>query len=453
MQDEYLMKIESEFSNCVELIFNFTSRHSVTTFGGVPDIQSDFGQRLFMVAVHKGFHLAQEKIIDTLLWLEREISEIQERIKESRKQGKGNVKQLQHYKYKLGYYIKVTKKCADSIAWQMIGQQHYIARRLFIGEPNMPLQSTNLKMGIEFVKEYNNANPASFALLSDLTTFIQIGDALIVNGTTGTLKIVELKEGKVNKDILDFLKFYGKSKCDYALHSFIEDNGEKYLQQMNRIVRQCQRSQATTKILNTGQGVEPIDGMNVKISEDYYELEYFEDVVYNLLKQVNNKNWAIDIIEGCLFIGAYKGNFPGQQAFKMWTKLEGFSGPIIDFRSTFYAPIAVPPFLLPLGEKTIMDIIFGRKHLVLGLNFDPWLRLARLIGLQTNYYSRKQTAKMLNDKSQFKPYIHKDKAIKFSLNGKELAMGDGLVGRMLFDLVLPSSTHLLIKETLEIEWK
>ena len=69
----------------------------------------------------------------------------------------------------------IIRKLADSIAWRMIGGQNYIARRLCLRESSRPtLKASSLASVLNIVNEYNDSNPLGFALISDITSFVQL---------------------------------------------------------------------------------------------------------------------------------------------------------------------------------------------------------------------------------------------------------------------------------------
>lgn len=64
--------------------------------------------------------------------------------------------------------------------------------------------------------------------------------------------ISEVKEGKENKRIVDFMHFYSESKCDRALQMFCEQSGPKSVKQLERMVRQAGRMAHFTEIVSKG---------------------------------------------------------------------------------------------------------------------------------------------------------------------------------------------------------
>ena len=101
----------------------------------------------------------------------------------------------------------------DSIAWQLIGQQLCYARRLFKEHRQPDLRHCNLKSVVIAAENQINNNSGSMSLISDLTSFVQVGDLLTMS-STGKLGIVEVKEGEKNRAICEFMEFFLKHGCE-----------------------------------------------------------------------------------------------------------------------------------------------------------------------------------------------------------------------------------------------
>src|SRR5690606_807424 len=94
------------------------------------------------------------------------------------------------------------------IAWQLLQNQTHNARRLHIGQNSKKiLENSNIDHAISISNKINE-DPMSFALISDITGFVQIGDLLVLD--KNGLGIVELKEGKVNAKIQQFLREFAE---------------------------------------------------------------------------------------------------------------------------------------------------------------------------------------------------------------------------------------------------
>ena len=119
----------------------------------------------------------------------------------------------------LDFKERVLRKLADGIAWQILRANNAV-RRFSISDKLQAIQPSNLRREKYFVDSYNDSNPLSFALLSDITSFIQIGDALIINfNEFGTIAMVELKDSEINEKVRTAVdSFYETGGCGRYLH-------------------------------------------------------------------------------------------------------------------------------------------------------------------------------------------------------------------------------------------
>ena len=100
---------------------------------------------------------------------------------------------------------------ADAIAWQLLGHQLAHARRFFKSTAQPDLYNSNFESVVCAAQETLKDKPDAVSLISDLTSFIQVGDLLVYEPEKG-LTIAEVKEGSMNAKIGDFMKFYTESR-------------------------------------------------------------------------------------------------------------------------------------------------------------------------------------------------------------------------------------------------
>ena len=441
------MRSQVEFRRKVERICDYALSHGIASVGGSIN---ESNARQFVEAVHQGFGSAQEEIITALLELNRKKKELGLSLKTANRQrNKKSVGELKKALATQDYREQVIRKIADSIAWQLFRHAHHVARRFYMGQPLTPISSSNLQSGIEFVKHFNTSNPQGFALLTDITSFIQIGDVLMLdpNGEKAGLHIVELKEGRVNYENREFLNFYYETGCDRALHYFHQDKGKKQFEQLMRMARQDSRSSKAMSLLNKGSGYDPGTEMDVRISEDTYVLHDYLEMISDLLGQCEEKGWAITVVDDCIMIGAYKAGFPASAAFGGWVRGMGIRYPIVEFRQTFRVPVTLPPFLLPLGKDELMKLTFGEKTIFLCIDFDRLMDMGTGMGMTACWLSPKETARLTTKKVG--PFVFDNRCLSFGLGKAQVHVGDGILARMLFEFVRPVSALGLIKHTLE----
>lgn len=162
-------------------------------------------------------------------------------------------------KNRLGAYFHI----ADGIAWQLINGEIHISRRLFIGETTKQLNSSNLDHAITVANEINQF-PENFALISDLTHFVQIGDLLI--RTPESIGITELKQGAVNEKIAKLVNKMSNPDCPIkVIEEEISTFDTNTIKQLDRVLRQQKRAFQAIEVINKDKGNDPKTGQKITV--------------------------------------------------------------------------------------------------------------------------------------------------------------------------------------------
>ncbi|MGU5652407.1 hypothetical protein [Aeromonas allosaccharophila] len=345
----------------------------------------------------------------------------------------------------------IIRGIADAIAWQLLGNQLAYARRFFKAIPQPDLYNSNFKSVVLAAKESLKRKPNTVSLISDLTSFIQIGDLLECDPKKG-LTIVEVKEGAMNAKIGDFMHFYMQSQCDQALHYFAEQEGEQAIQQLQRMSRQVKRMSYVRSVINTGNGVDPDTNEKVKIPDSFFPIETWDNQLTHTLNQSDDKGWAIDVIDNCLFLGVYASKhmrIGGHIIFNQWFDQEGGTpecprSRLIDCMQT---PLALPIFSRNIPDEYKFDVLFGRKHVCMGLCIEKLLEECKNIGYSVRFATNKEQG--LWDKTGKRPYKHKGKSVFIGDGLKEALLMDGIFLRIMFHGQTPMSVIKTVIENIE----
>ncbi|MCK4796444.1 MAG: hypothetical protein KAT05_03635 [Spirochaetes bacterium] len=303
-----------------------------------------------------------------------------------------------------------------------------------------------------FIENYRTENPNSFVLISDLTSFIQIGDLVIVDVKPNnySISIAELKEGKINHETLQSYELFLKTQNENILHNFYKEKGEHGFKQLIRIAKQHLRMSSTSNILKNKKGKDPFNNFDILLPEkEFITDEYNEDVV-NLIEKLQQNSWAINVIDDCLYIGVYTDKTPSSIVFLSWMKSINVDYPIFDFMQSIFSPGIQPHCFQMIGEKNIIDLTLFKKNIKMCLNFDVWMEKSKDIGITARWLSTKETCKILNSYKEYKPVIINNRAIEFSQNEKKMLLFDGLLMRIFFELSTPTTILHMIKYLLEL---
>ena len=405
----------------------------------------------FTVQVHKGFFIAQKNAIFLLRKILKEQKLLNVDLKQARREkNKDKIHEIDDLIKKAKYQEMVVRKSMDSIAWQLFNYDITVMRRLYYGQELIDITDSNLDSELYYIDEYVKENPEGFVLISDLTSFIQVGDIVTFTPQKG-LQIGELKAGKTNYEMFQIIENIVKENCPNYLISELNKLDKKKKEQLSRDIRQIDRSIKTCKTINEGKGIDLFTGLSVTIDKDEIPLGTFDHTVNELLEKCTKKGHAISVIEGCLLIGVYETEKFPSIAFEAWAKGLGINMPIVDFRQTMFDPLGYPIFLQPFKEDYILDIIQGKKVVKMTIDINAWMRTFENDRIKWRWLSEKETAR-INSKFKGKSGIFslEKKGIEIeNENGVKQYIGEGVFSRIFTGFNTPSSIKKLLIAIME----
>ncbi|KAA6168699.1 hypothetical protein [Pseudomonas veronii] len=404
-------------------LYDFSTKGSESIWEELPhnDVKtnSEFRKR-FLTLSHAGMSAAQQEIIELV---------------DSKKTLNGSEKILMH-------------GIADAMAWQLIGNQLCYARRFYKNHKPVDLKQSNFQSVVSAASERNQRDPGSFSLISDLTSFVQVGD-LLTMGSGGGLSIAEVKEGQKNHELMQFMDFFSKSGCPRAFQFFAEKHGESGIKQLQRMLRQTNRMGHVGEILSKGHSRDPDTNHNIYIPEETVFIGSWAEELNGVLDGSDSKGWALDVVEDCLFVASYAGNamrVNGHGAFNLW--FDNFGGtsncPRATLIDTLRHPLALPIFNWHISEKHKFDILFGRKNVCVGLNVPMLLEKLQKVGLQIREATNKEFSQA--EQQGFPLARHNGKGYFVGNGEREMQIMDGIFLRVLFHCQRPVNTIQAILE-------
>lgn len=424
----------------------------------VDSLMGDLDERKnFTIKVHKGFFIAQKNAIFLLKKILKEQKRLKVDLKQARRErDKDKINVIGDLMKKVKYQEMVVRKSMDSIAWQLFSYDITVMRRLYCGQELIDITDSNLDSELYYIDEYVKQNPEGFVLISDLTSFIQVGDVVSFTPQKG-LQIGELKEGKTNYEMFQMIDNVAKANCPYYLKSELDKLDKKKKEQFQRDIKQIDRSIKALTTINEGKGIDFLTGLPVTIDKDEIQLGTFEDTVNELLEKCTQKGYAISVIEGCLLIGVYETDKFPSVAFEAWAKGLGIKMPIVDLRQSMFDPLGYPIFLQPFKDDYILDIIQGKKIVKMTIDINAWMSTFENDRIKWRWLSEKETAR-INSKLKGKSGIFRleKKGIEIeNENGVTQYIGEGIFSRIFTQFSTPSSIKKLLiaimeKEELEI---
>lgn len=431
-----------EFEETIKQLFEYIHEYAFHKLQLVPENppqnSTDEEREKFTEYVHKGFKKGQELVLNELLKYESNLFELNKTLKLSRKErNKDLEKTTQESISLINYKISILRIFMDFIAWQFLGQQYYRVRRFYDMSKKYNSRPTLSTSNIESVKNaidyYHSLSPLNFALISDLTSFIDIGDILLMDNYQ--VVPIEVKEGQKNEEIFDFL-FKQKMPSDPKV---IDD---KFIKQSKRVLNQAKRGNLLFDVLKNEKGIDPFTELKTEVNSEAFELETYTLEFEKMIDSLKDKNYSYNIIEDVVSIGIYQKNFimAGKTLIPFLNKeMFGKEYPVFNFRHKIQIPVTEPIFYLGLSKETIFDILFGRINIVMSINIDKFIELCNLNGLDAGYLSKKET---MQRKQNGEMSMFEFEKQNIQVNG---ALIDGLIYRMIFDFVKPLSIVKYLK--------
>jgi len=322
----------------------------------------------------------------------------------------------------------------DAMAWQFLGHQLCHARRLYKGHEQPSLTENNLSSLLLAVEQLRKSSPHAMPLISDLTSFVQVGDIFLSDPKKG-FSFIEVKEGRENARIMDLVRFYRESGCEQFREIISSTESKHVAKQFERNIRQYGRMDHIAEIMNKGDSVDPDTGNRHFIPEDEIETATWDGELNAVIDEARSKGWALQVIDGGLFVACYvEENFrrAGHVLFNSW--LDRFGGDARSPRSTLIqamaVPLALPLFNRGLAPDTVFDIMFGRMQVCMGVSVPAFLERCVRAGMGTRPATRKERGELM--KPGAGAVLFEDKPVFLSRGDAEMPLLDGIFFRSLF---------------------
>lgn len=409
----------------------------------------------FIKLCHDGFRIAQNRIIKNVLAIQEEQEVISDKLKVARVQkNKIEITDLRKKEKHLEKILVLFKHCADALAWQLIRGQLWILRRLYLKVGGQKkLKDVNLKSAI-MVADNINSNPMNFVLITDLTNNIQVGD--LIGLIDNEFIVTEIKEGDKNLKVLEVI--YELSNNQTTPKEVIDKfaTEPKFIEQLQRTIKQHQTLQDVHEILSTDKGIDPTTKKEIKILTPKEDTPTYSERLSALQEQLKERNFcAYDVIEKCLHIGIYKGEkrFGGHLVLKAISEQTNRPNCIIVDILSILESINKPIFFLPFTPDFIFDIIFSRTKMYFMFDLDGYIELFKDYDLTAEWANKKETAKMIDVAKDSGIFKLSHRGIKIKSNrddSEEMWVSHGTLTRIFFEQIYPSymaySTHYHLRQ-------
>ncbi|MGE5386073.1 MAG: hypothetical protein ACM3SV_09315 [Betaproteobacteria bacterium] len=330
----------------------------------------------------------------------------------------------------------------DTIAWQMLGRQLCYARRLYREKRQPSLTDSNLQSVIGAARYFREQKPNSMPLISDLTTFVQIGDILAFDPEVG-MSIMEVKEGEKNHEICGLATFYRQSGCEHFKQIVSETETAHTVKQFERVLRQMDRMDFATTVISKGKGIDPDSNQEIRIPEPYIPMEDWDTELNKTFDDALDRGWALTVIDDCLFVGVYASEqMRAASPFVFLAWLDQFGGgessPVARLIDCVNMPLALPVFAIPTSPERMIDVLFGRIHVCMGISIPCFVKACEKHGITVRGPKNKSERKTIQS-LRGEAIKYKGQSIVLERNGKMMIPASGIFVRSLFHFQRPIS--------------
>lgn len=399
----------------------------------------------YKIQVHKGFRIGQAIIIEEILKLYYDKKQLKVEYIGARNSKYEKLKKYINSELKIiEHRIKMLRHLADFVAWQMLGHQYFRARRFYSGDKGRPdLFETNLESVIEAVAYFHRKDPINFALITDLTTFIDVGDLLL--SSEKSLSIVECKSGSVQWEVDVLIRELGKDNWKDVVENLVKVKGKKragdMLKQASRTLNQMDKGTRVTTFLNNEEGKDTFTDSQVNIYESKIPLQnYYEKLIESFTESIVS-GYSLNVIENIVFYAVIR-NVSANEGYKIFTGLLDdleIRSQNIDYLHQLDIPIKAPLFVKPFSKEIMIELLMGRIKLFLAIDLDGLIQMFNERGIQARWMSRKETNKYLDSKPQYIPYMNNHQGILITIDKHEIVLGSQFLTKILLDNITPSS--------------
>lgn len=399
----------------------------------------------YKIQVHKGFRIGQAIIIEEILKLYYDKKQLKVEYIGARNSKYEKLKKYINSELKIiEHRIKILRHLADFVAWQMLGHQYFRARRFYSGDKGRPdLFETNLESVIEAVAYFHRKDPINFALITDLTTFIDVGDLLL--SSEKSLSIVECKSGSVQWEVDVLIRELGKDNWKDVVENLVKVKGKKragdMLKQASRTLNQMDKGTRVTTFLNNEEGKDTFTDSQVNIYESKIPLQnYYEKLIESFTESIVS-GYSLNVIENIVFYAVIR-NVSANEGYKIFTGLLDdleIRSQNIDYLHQLDIPIKEPLFVKPFSKEIMIELLMGRIKLFLAIDLDGLIQMFNERGIQARWMSRKETNKYLDSKPQYIPYMNNHQGILITIDKHEIVLGSQFLTKILLDNITPSS--------------
>lgn len=439
----------------------------------------------FIRGCHYGYDKVQKNIGRLVIHLEGKVVALETELKQIRQKRPRQVELMQKKILELrilGNRQKVLRKIIDAILFATIEHNLWVIRRLCLESQVRRVNTKTILKMLNLASDLNSKSRYKFYLVTDLTTFVHLGDLVEVDfsGDEKKWRIIEIKEGKMNKTLLDIIQDRDVQLSPDETKTIEVKYGHHAAKQVKRMITQKRRITEFEKIIKTDHGIDPKLGKEINILPETFIFESFQEALSSLIDHIYEKGVSAITINKCLRLFGFKAEMLNEpqiglspdihphiithaffhmanpkilckllldpeQAMNELKEME-LAPSFFDFvRYNLNDPFSWPIFFW--GKKDqIYDLLAGRIRLFIQFDMKVFFELAEESGVKMTWVTGKETEELRKVSSRI-PGSLNSWGVKIELpDGTTQTLLSGFFGRIFSELRSPKELIELIKE-------
>lgn len=367
----------------------------------------------------------------------------------------------------LRYSMAIWHRINDALVWSVFGFEGHRVRRL-CHRRDRPLLSYANPASIRRFLDQLNSDRLTFALWTDSTSCVDVGDVISRSFSGGPTGIFEVKEGSVNNTILDLIFSTGDLEAKVRqIETFARRHGDKGITHLERVAKQLNLLANVEKILQSDEGFDPYWQAQVFVRETRVQDQSYDTSLATLV-EFSGHEPVLDCIDQCVWV--YIDRDPAKsfahrvQAFSaalfarspaigewngQWHQSSLLKA-VVPLDANLFEPMAIPLFFRPFAHATIRDILIGRLKGRVLLWFD-WVAYAAIVeslGAKLTWSSKKAGRAEHSLPHHQRVLTVGERIPQIGLPDGRVIRGQSQIYRVLFEGILPSVVAARYVETL-----
>jgi hypothetical protein len=454
LQNEQLSDFEPLIRNLYELAFSTERTARTLAFPS---------ERAYVESCHGDWTSVQKRVAEEVISLDALKRHTQADLKRHRREISSDKPITQHFLNLINVIdnrTKVLRRLVDAIALRMLDNKVWVAKRFVLHDRLQKPDIEAIKFNLEFASRLDTG-PEHFWLISDLTTFIGVGDFILrtYTGKRFRWNIFEIKIGKLNKILVDLSNLEGPPK-----EEVIAGLGPHAPKQLDRIIKQKNRTNEILKFINKGKGADIRTGIPLILDPKERVLAHYDDALIDAIDGAKRKQVSLCVVDGCLSVFAstldtaetfhflyhvvnggvecaFEADDEAKKEHEYNNMLQLLGHPYVKdiILHNLNACCHTPFYLWPI-ENVMNDLLFDRMRVVLYLDIQKYCDLYTAKGFKVELLSKKETILCQKSFGGNLPLLN-GRAIKLTNPlGNSVGLGRGNLNRIFFDLVRPISS-------------